>query len=121
MALHIEIEDLVANAFINVLPKDNNKRFISYKEIEYYGDKVVEYLKNEKEEKASFNLSRATTNEMYHKYADYFEEQIKDGYYGVHLKDEIERQELIEKFCGYLNLDVLLALYDKNNLSTINK
>ena len=44
MCFYIGIEDLVANALIEVLKK-GDKRFLTYNEIENYGAEVVRILK----------------------------------------------------------------------------
>ena len=51
MCVYIGIEDLAANALIEVMSKDESKRFVSYEELESYGAEVVNFL-NTKGEKA---------------------------------------------------------------------
>lgn len=41
MAYYIDITDLVANAFVEMMFKDESKRFISYETLERYGSEVV--------------------------------------------------------------------------------
>ena len=47
MAFMISIEDLVANALIQNLTINEDKRFLTYSEIESYGAKVVKILIDE--------------------------------------------------------------------------
>ena len=74
MAFMISIEDLVANALIQNLTINEDKRFLTYSEIESYGAKVVKILIDENEE-AVLLLSRLKTNQMLHDYSEFFEEK----------------------------------------------
>ena len=60
MCFYIGIEDLAANALIEILTKNSEKRFVSYEELENYGAEVVKFL-CEKGEKAILILSRDCT------------------------------------------------------------
>lgn len=108
MSFFIGIADLAANALICVLSKDEEKRFLTYEEIENYGNKVVEILHNQNEI-AALVLSRARTNQMLHDYSDFFEEQIVEGKRGIKLAEDKKVDDLIEKFHGYLAFDLLKA------------
>ena len=44
MCFYIGIEDLAANALIELLQKEENRSFITYKELERYGTQVVSLL-----------------------------------------------------------------------------
>lgn len=117
MRFFIGIEDLAANALIEVLAK-GNRRFLTYREIEAYGNKVVEIL-NENEEKAVLILSRNNTHAMFSDYSDFFKEQEQDGERGIFLKEEKSVEDLITAFRGYLALDVLLAFVDQRSLEVL--
>lgn len=54
---NIGIEDLAANALIEIMSEDEPKRFVSYEELESYGAEVVNFL-NTKGKKAVLTLSR---------------------------------------------------------------
>ena len=107
MCYYIGIEDLVANALIERL-RANESRFITYRDIESYGAKVVELL-NEKNEKAVLILSRQETNAMLRDYSEFFEEKEADGLKGIELRESVSLEQLVAKFRGYLPLDILLA------------
>lgn len=111
MCYCIGIEDLAANALIEVLKK-GDKRFLTYDEIEKYGSQVVKVLK-ESGENAILILSRDSTNAMFRNYSDFFEENEEYGKVGIKLKDGIEADDLVRKFRGYLVLDVLLAFINE--------
>ena len=86
----------------------SGKTFLTYKEIESYGSKVIEFL-NEKEEKAVLILSRESTNALFRNYSDFFEEKSVNGEMGIELREGVTLEKLIIQFRGYLALDVLKA------------
>lgn len=110
MSFFIGIEDLAANALIEVLSV-GDRRFLTYSEIESYGNKVIEIL-NEDEERAVLILSRNNTSAMYSDYSEFFEEKVIDGERGIFLREEKNAEDLIANFRGYLPLSVLLAFVD---------
>ena len=117
MSYYIGIEDLAANALIEVMLK-KDLRFLSYSCIEEYGSKVVQIL-NEKGEKAILILSRNSTDILFRNYSEYFEEKENNGEIGIYLKDDKKVDDLIEKFRGYLSLDVLLAFVDNRSVEAL--
>ncbi len=117
MCFYIGIEDLAANALIEILTKKARK-YVTYKELEEYGNTVIRIL-GSKNEKAVLILSRESTNEMFRSYSDYFEEIQVNSELGIALKDGVTVDSLIDKFRGYLAWDVLLALIDKKSLAVL--
>lgn len=112
MCFFIGIKDLAANGLIEMLKIDNRKRFLSYKKIESYGNKVVRSL-NESGESAVLILSREDTSELFRNYSEYFEEDANDlGERGIRLREGKDVTDLINQFRTYLALDVLLKLID---------
>lgn len=95
---------MAANALIESMRRAE-KNFLTYREIENYGSKVVQIL-NDQGEKAVLILSRENTNELFRNYSDFFEENEEKG---IALKSGIELEDLIMQFRGYLALDVLMA------------
>lgn len=120
MDFAIYIEDLAANAFIQILTKDEHTRFLTYSEIENYGKCVVRSLST-KNTKAILVLSRDMTNEMLRDYSEFFAEIKKDGKTGLELKENKSVTDLINQFRGYLSLDLLLAFVSKDVQSSLNK
>lgn len=108
MAFIISIEDLVANALIQVLTVHEEKRFLTYSEIESYGAKVVKILVDEDEE-AVLLLSRMKTNQMLHDYSEFFEEKNIHGQLGIELKASKTVDDLSNEFRSYLSLKLLKA------------
>lgn len=117
MCFYIGVEDLAANALIELLKK-YNRNYISYSELEEYGAKVVQIL-SQKGEKAVLVLSRDDTSVMFRDYSEFFEEAKLDDGLGIILKEGKTINDLIVQFRGYLALDVLLAFVDKTSYSPL--
>ena len=118
MCFYIGIEDLAANALIEVMRRDANKKFLTYKEIENYGSRVINLL-NEQGERAVLILSRESTNALFRNYSDFFQEDKRDGDSGIVLKEGKNLEELIARFRGYLALDVLKAFVNENSVKAL--
>ena len=117
MCIYIGIEDLVANALIE-LDEKSEKREVLFKQLDEYGAKVIKYL-NDKQEQAVLVLSKERTNEFLHDYSDYFELFSNGMDEGIRLKESISVNQLWEKFRGYLSVDVMLAFMDKVSISAL--
>lgn len=117
MCFYIGIEDLAANALIETLKK-NDRRFLTYHEIESYGAEVVQILQ-ENGEKAVLILSRDNTEALFRNYSDFFEEHEENGEKGISLKEGKEAEDLIQQFRGYLALDVLLAFVNQRSVQVL--
>lgn len=117
MCFYIGIEDLAANALIEIMKKCDRKS-ISYNELEQYGARVVQLL-SEKGEKAVLVLSRDNTHALFRDYSEFFEEIELEAGLGIQLKENKTKEDLIIQFRGYLALDVLLALVDQTSISAL--
>lgn len=117
MYIYIGIEDLVANALIELVEK-SEKREVLFKQLDEYGAKVIKYL-NDKQEQAVLVLSKERTNDFLHDYSDYFELFSNGMDEGIRLKTGISVSQLWEKFRGYLSVDVMLAFMDKVSISAL--
>ena len=115
---NIGIEDLAANALIEMMSKDKSKRFVSYENFEDYGSEVLNFL-NMTEKKAVLNLSRENTNLMFRKYSDVFKETVLNNQVRIALKPKVSTEDLIIKFRGYLAFDVLLAFVNKQTVAKL--
>lgn len=96
----INIEDAVANAFI----KYDDKRSLSLSIIEDYANDVRKEL-NRNNANVIINFSRNETNRMLEEYGDFF--ILNEN--TIFLTDNINKIMLIEKFRGYLPLELLKA------------
>lgn len=117
MCIYIGIEDLVANALIELVEK-SAEREVLFKQLDEYGAQVIKYL-NDKEEQAVLVLSKERTNEFLHDYSEYFELFSRGMDEGIRLKENVSVSELWEKFRGYLSVDVMLAFMDKVSVSAL--
>lgn len=87
MSFYIGIEDLAANAMIELFSEPGTGRFVTYQELEEYGDAVIQYLAGHGE-KAVLIMSRNSTNAMFRDYSDFFEEESSEAGLGIRLKEK---------------------------------
>lgn len=117
MCIYIGIEDLVANALIELVEK-SEKREVLFEQLDNYGAQVIKYLNN-KQEQAVLVLSKERTNVFLHDYAEYFELFTNDMAEGIRLKENVDVSELWSKFRGYLSADVMLAFMDRKSVNAL--
>ena len=108
MYIYIEIEDLVANALIELVEK-NERREVLFKELDDYGARVIDVLNRDGETKAVLVVSRESQTAILEDYADMFEPFEKDGAKGIRLKDGISSMQLWKRFCVSLSVRVIEA------------
>lgn len=108
MYIYIEIEDLVANALIELVEK-KGQREVLFKDLDEYGARVVDVLSSDGETKAVLVVSRESQMVMLEDYTDMFEPFERDGAKGIRLKDGIMPIQLWKRFCASLSLKVLEA------------
>lgn len=113
MCYYIGIEDLAANALIEILQKkgasESERYSVTFKELEDYGAEVVRYLDREKGEKALLILSRAHTTNMFRNYSDFFEEIETSKGTAIVLQKGKTVEDLIDKFRIYSASDLIMA------------
>ncbi|MCM1263964.1 MAG: hypothetical protein NC313_14730 [Butyrivibrio sp.] len=113
MCYYIGIEDLAANALIEILQtkkaEDVSSYPVTFTELEKYGAEVVKYLDREKGEKALLILSRAHTTNMLRNYSDFFEEIETPKGTAIILQKGKTVEDLINKFRIYNAFDVIRA------------
>lgn len=92
MCYYIGIEDLAANAMIEILEEKKKACdqieegiSVSLRDLEAYGTEVVRYINTQTEEKAFLILSRASTVCMFRNYSDLFEE-VDEGDMAIKLR-----------------------------------
>jgi len=107
MCKYIGIEDLVANALIELIERDDECRFVSFVKMMKYGIRIIKILK-EKEIEAVLLVSREYKSEMLYNYSDYFEVTNKGtDDEGIQLKVGKEVKDLREHFRSLLTKDLL--------------
>lgn len=107
MYIYIGIEDLAANALIELLEK-KNKREVLFSELDSYGSEVLKILNNESEQ-ALLILSKERTLDFWRDYSDYFDVFKNGEAEGIKLKDDVTLEQLWSKFRSYLSADVIKA------------
>ena len=116
--IYIGIEDLVANALIEIVEK-SERREVLFKQLDEYGAMVVQYLSETKNEQAVLVLSKDRTNIFLHDYSEYFELFSDGADEGIRLKEGVTSSQLWEMFRGYLSVDVILAFMDKTSVHAL--
>ena len=124
MYFYIGIEDLAANALIEILKTKEETQttecYVTLSELEAYGNRVVQYL-NERGEKAVLILSRENTSMMFRNYSDFFEEVETDKGISIALKEGKTVSDLVEKFRTYLALDLMMAFMNTETVRVLHK
>lgn len=117
MCMYIGIEDLVANAIIELVEKSQRNEVL-FSEINRYGATVVQIL-SENDNKAILILSRERTSAFLNDYSDFFELYTNGTEEGIRLKENISVSQLWEKFRGYLSIDVMMAFTDARSIAAL--
>ena len=117
MAVYIELDELAANALIAV--QKSGRRFVSYRAMEEYGLCVADILR-EKGIRMILSLSRDRTERVLQDKSELFKEEIVGGERGISLREGKSRDDLIDKYTGYLLVDILLAFQDEQAVFKLN-
>jgi hypothetical protein len=111
--IYIYIEDLVANALIEQMKK-NNEKSVLFEKLDDYGARVVDYINNKTNNRAVLLVSQQSTMDMLVDYSDYFElYEDENGKQGIKLKNGITADNLWEQFRSYLSYPMIKAFMDK--------
>ena len=123
MCYYIGIEDLAANALIEILSKEDkdscNRHVIALKELEKYGTEVVRYLNEQNGEKALLILSRASTQYMFRNYSDFFEEVETEEGTAIALREGKTVEDLVKKFRTYMAVDLINAFISEKTVKVL--
>ena len=118
MSMYIGIEDLAANALVELMAQ--GRRFVRFSDLLAYGTEVVKILRGQKVE-AVLLYSREATFHFFKDYAKYFELQTVDGWEGIALKNDVSDVQLARIFLSSLNSQVLEAMQDQRAVQMIRK
>ena len=105
MNYYIGLEDLAANAMIEIMEKRmrDGKPLVqpcfTYRDLESYGSKVVKYINKETDDTAMLILSRASTLNMLRNYSEFFEETEDE--HGIKLREGKSVENLKFTFRAY--------------------
>lgn len=117
MYMYIGIEDLVANAIIELV-ENSKKGEVLFSQINRYGATVVQIL-SENNKKALLILSKERTNAFLHDYSSYFELFSTGKEEGIRIKENVSIDELWEKFRGYLSVDVMKVFMNERSIQAL--
>ena len=118
--MYIGIEELAANALIELLRQDSTTRFVRFSTLLDYGVEVVRLLRAE-DEKAVLMYSRERNDMLFTDYSCYFESAMEDGWAGVRLKDGITIDDLWIHFRTSLTLRLLEAFMNDVAVNVLKK
>lgn len=108
MYRYIGIEDLVANALIEILRQENSSRRISLPTLVEYGAVVVKILTQSGQDAILF-LTKDSTYEFIHDYADFFTIAEYEGVEYIELHEDITIEALRRQFRRNLTVDLAKA------------
>ncbi len=120
MCKFINLEDLVANALIEMIEKNNTNK-VSFEQLRKYGNMLISWFKNNNNEDVILLLSKHYISELIYNHPDYFEiydNNETDNY--IKLKQTKTAKDLRDRFRSYLSVDMLMAFTDKENLRELS-
>ncbi len=117
MCYFIGIEDLVANALIELVEKTGN-RTVSFSQLNKYGDAVIAKLrKNDMD--VTLVFTRETTNQFFHDCSDIFSIKDFDSDIRITLNENISTNYLRKRFRVNLALNLLSAFVAADTVNAI--
>ena len=121
LSYYIGIEDLAANALIELLTREQGTREVSFEALSEYGFAVVRVL-NRDNRNGVLVLSRERTRSFIRECSDIFEVEGLDGAHGkLVLKEGVGIDLLIDRFCGTISIYVLRAMADQEAVEALLK
>lgn len=118
MYRYIGIEDLVASALIELMKQEKTNRRVSLQTLAEYGAIIVKILTRSGRNAILF-LTRESTYEFIHDYADFFSIKEYDGIEYIELNNDITKDELRRQFRKNLTVDLAKALTEKESLEIL--
>ena len=115
---YIGIEDLVASALIKLIKQEETNRKISLKSLADYGTVIVKLLMKSGQDAILF-LTKESTYEFIHDYAEYFSINEYDGIEYIELNEGITVEELRQQFRKNLTVDLAKAINEAESLEPI--
>lgn len=118
MYRYIGIEDLVASALIEMMKREKSSRKVSLRSLSNYGTVIVKILSRAGQDAILF-LTKESTYEFVHDYADYFS-IVEDGdaeY--IELNENRTIDDLRRQFRMNLTVDLAKALSESESLEAL--
>ena len=119
MYRYIGIEDLVAGALIELIKHENTERKVSLQMLADYGAVIVRLLSDSGQNAILF-LTKESTYDFVHDYADYFSIKQYDGLEYIELNENITLDMLQELFRRNITVDLAKALFEKESIQALN-
>ena len=117
MYCFIGIEDLVANALIEIVEKTSN-RTVSFSQLNKYGEAIIAKLKTEKVD-ATLIFNRDTTDQFFHDCSNLFTISENDKDISITLNENVSTSYLRKRFRVNLALHMLSAFVSDDAIKTI--
>lgn len=118
MYRYIGIEDLVANALIELMKHGKSDRKVSLQALSDYGTVIVKLLTKEGQNAILF-LTKESTYEFIHDYAEFFSIKTYDGTEYIELQNDVTIERLRHQFRKNLTVDLAKALTKKESLTAL--
>lgn len=117
MYRYIGIEDLVANALIELMKRGESRK-VSLQTISDYGTVIVRLLTKQGQDAILF-LTRESTYEFVHDYKEFFSIKLYDGIEYIELQNNVTIETLRNQFRKNLTVDLAKALIRRESLSAL--
>lgn len=118
MYRYVGIEDLVASALIELIKQEESNRRVSLQALSAYGAVIVKLL-TQSGQNAILFLTKESTYEFVHDYADYFCIQIHEGVEYIELEPDVTVEDLRRQFRKNLTVDIAKALRKEESLQAL--
>lgn len=116
MCVYIGIEDIAANALIELVEKSNKKEVL-FSQLNQYGAEIVNIIGDK--QKIILIISNESTNRFLNNYSEFFELFSNGNEEGIRLKDGVTVDKLWMTFRTYLTLDFLKAFSSPESLKAL--
>lgn len=119
MCIMLNMEDLVANALIELL-ENKSSRKVSFNQLESYKNNIIQMFKEQKKD-VVVSISDDNTDRLLSMYSNFFyiRETTNEKY--IYLKEEKNEYDLRRNFRSYLPLDMIKIFYNENVLQPLLK
>lgn len=118
MYRYICIEDLVASALIELIKQEKTNRKVSLQVLSDYGAVIVKLLTRSGQGTILF-LTKESTYEFVHDYADYFSIKEYDGMEYIELQADVTVDDLRKQFRKNLTVDLARAINGKESVEAL--
>lgn len=115
---YICIEDLVASALIELMKHGESNRKVSLQTLSDYGTVIVKLLTKQGQNAILF-LTKESTYEFVHDYAEFFSIKTYDGTEYIELQSNVTMENLRYQFRKNLTVDLAKAFMRKESLTAL--